>query len=236
MGKFKDLAGQKFNRWNVLRFDHIEKESFWYCQCDCGNFGIIRGGALKNGQSKSCGCLQKEKASRSKYKGNQYIFNESMSICLLQNGQFFIFDTEDYDLIKDYTWNTDGDYIVTYLNRKKNKKRLTLSRLIMGLSFGSTDCKIIIDHINHNVFDNRKSNLRIVTRLENAWNVDKRKDNTSGCRGVYFLKDRNKYSASIMVNGITIYLGQFNDINDAIKARKEAEMKYYGEYRFKGKN
>ena len=59
-------------------------------------------------------------------------------------------------------------------------------------------------------------------------------NNTSGITGVYWKKDRNKWGARIVVNGKCIYLGYFANKEDAIKIRKEAEIKYFGEYRFKG--
>ena len=62
-----DLTGQKFNRLTVIQRDHTknskgQKGTFWLCECECGNEVIVNGSALKNGKTKSCGCLQKEKA------------------------------------------------------------------------------------------------------------------------------------------------------------------------------
>ena len=62
------------------------------------------------------------------------------------------------------------------------------------------------------------------------------KDNTSGCVGVYWNTQRNKWYAQITVNKKTISLGYFYNKADAIKARKDAEIKYFGKYRFKGDN
>jgi hypothetical protein len=68
MGKFIDLTGQKFNRLIVLKFAYINKhKSYWDCICDCGNKIIVYKGNLKNGHTKSCGCLQKEIATKHGY-------------------------------------------------------------------------------------------------------------------------------------------------------------------------
>lgn len=56
------------------------------------------------------------------------------------------------------------------------------------------------------------------------------KNNTSGYRGVSYRKDRGKYRAYIKIKKQDIFLGNFDDIEDAIEARKEAEKKYYGKY------
>lgn len=58
-----DLTGQKFNRWTVIRFYETKnRKTYWECQCDCGAIKIVAGHNLKDGSSKSCGCLQREKA------------------------------------------------------------------------------------------------------------------------------------------------------------------------------
>lgn len=59
-----DLVGEKFGRWTVLKDVGNKKGcSYWLCRCDCGTERIVLGGSLKSGDSKSCGCLQKEKVS-----------------------------------------------------------------------------------------------------------------------------------------------------------------------------
>lgn len=60
-----NLKGQKFNRLLVVSDAIIVKEkTFWECLCDCGNKTVVWGCALKNGSTKSCGCYQKEQASK----------------------------------------------------------------------------------------------------------------------------------------------------------------------------
>ena len=90
-----------------------------------------------------------------------------------------------------------------------------------------------VDHINHDSFDNRKSNLRIVTVSQNNMNKDIRADNSSGYTGVIPAKTLGKYIASIKVNQKRIYLGTFSCIEDAIAARAKAEEKYFKQYSFK---
>ena len=91
----------------------------------------------------------------------------------------------------------------------------------------------MVDHINRNPLDNRKSNLRIVNNQQNSMNKGHQKRNTSGHKGVSWDKSRNKWYAYITVNYKLINLGRFNILEDAIKARKKAEIKYFGEYRSK---
>lgn len=63
MGRIIDLTGQRFGRLTVLRVaDKRGKNHRWECQCDCGNVVTPFSGALKAGNSQSCGCLRAEKA------------------------------------------------------------------------------------------------------------------------------------------------------------------------------
>ena len=87
-----------------------------------------------------------------------------------------------------------------------------------------------IDHINHVVYDNRKNNLRIVNVVQNQRNRILSSNNTSGVNGVWFVKRDNIWRASICVEKKRIALGSFKDIEDAIESRKNAEIKYFGEY------
>jgi len=66
-------------------------------------------------------------------------------------------------------------------------------------------------------------------------NHKKRNDNTSGFTGICFDKRRNKWTVRISLNKKTIWLGEFKNKKNAIKARKEAEMKHFGEFQYKGK-
>lgn len=59
MGKVQDISGLKFNRLTAIEYNPETKK--WKCLCECGNFKEIQASNLKNGATKSCGCLHKEK-------------------------------------------------------------------------------------------------------------------------------------------------------------------------------
>jgi len=83
-----------------------------------------------------------------------------------------------------------------------------------------------IDHISHDRTDNKIANLRSVTNQENQMNKSMLKNNTSGFTGVYWHKPTNKWQSQIMINGKYKHLGYFTNKNDAIKARKEANIEF----------
>lgn len=84
-----------------------------------------------------------------------------------------------------------------------------------------------IDHINRDRTDNRLLNLRDVSHKQNGRNQKLREGNTTGVHGVYWLKKRERWLASIGVDGRTIFLGHFEKVDDAICARIEAEKQYW---------
>ena len=82
-----------------------------------------------------------------------------------------------------------------------------------------------VDHINHDGCDNRIENLREVTAKEQAMNTRLSKSNTSGVKGVSFLKDRNKWRASANIDGKKTNLGTFATMNEAVAARLKVEKR-----------
>ena len=97
-------------------------------------------------------------------------------------------------------------------------------RLIWFLTFGTWPKEM--DHRNGNGLDNRLLNLHEVTSQENHHNQKMRACNTSGVTGVYWYKSTQKWYAQIGVAGKKIYLGYFNNLQDAAAAREKANVKY----------
>ena len=66
--KLIDLTGQKFGKLTVISLnEEVSKQKgkpHWNCKCECGNEKVIYGKSLKNGSTTSCGCYQKEKATK----------------------------------------------------------------------------------------------------------------------------------------------------------------------------
>lgn len=84
-----------------------------------------------------------------------------------------------------------------------------------------------IDHINRIRDDNRLANLRLTSRAENCQNQPIRKTNKSGKTGVYFHRVSKKWAAVINVNKQQLHLGTFNSRDEALEARRNAEMQHY---------
>ena len=162
----------------------------------------------------------------SKNNVNTYDLSGEYGIGYTSKGIKFLFDKEDYPLIRQYNWyqNSNG-YI-----RSSHPHKLFLHRLIMGVS----QKNIMVDHIHHNKTDNRKSELRIVTNAQNQMN-QKPRPHSSSYTGVSWHTKNKKWIAQISVNGKLRCLGLFEKEKDAIDARKKAEEEYYKQYSYENR-
>jgi len=114
-----------------------------------------------------------------------------------------------------------------YRRVRINRKLYKNSRVIF-LYFNGYLPKIV-DHINRNRLDDRIENLRACDDTKNARNCNLDKRSLSGKTGVEWHKQRGYWTSRITVDRKKIYIGKSKDLNEAIKMRKEAELKYYGE-------
>lgn len=128
-----------------------------------------------------------------------------------------IFSDEDADL-REIAWKKGGSTGYAVANRLIGGKstaiyahRIVVQRML-GRELGKNE---VVDHINHNIKDNRRSNLRAVTRMQNQQNRLKGKDNTSGHLNVF--KRGNKWLVQVKSNGIIHYGGMHFTIDAAIE-------------------
>lgn len=231
-----NLIGEQFGDLKVIKRDgnYNNGETAWVCKCKCGNVKKFRGYNLRNGLAVSCGaCGLIWNEEEKRFKNYTDDHSESYVIGYTQKGEPFWFDKEDLSLISQYCWHYNN---VGYVS--SNKDNVLLHRLVMGLP----NPKLYdVDHKKHpprneHKVDNRKQNLEIKTRSQNLMNQCVKLNNMSGITGVSYDKKNNKWVANITVMYKKIFLGRFANKEDAVKARKEAEIKYFGEYRYDENN
>jgi hypothetical protein len=140
----------------------------------------------------------------------------------------FYFDLEDYEKIKNYCWyvETGGGRVQANRGGRKDHVVIKLHRLVLNFP----NLTKVIDHINKNMRDNRKENLRLCTRTENLRNSNLREDSVSGVTGVNWDKNRNKWHPQICYKRKNIFLGRYENLTDAVVARLRAEKKYFKEF------
>jgi len=115
-----------------------------------------------------------------------------------------------------------------YVQIRFNYKSYLAHRLIYLFYFNCLP--EVIDHIDGNPSNNKIENLREATKAENGYNAKKWKTNTSGIKGVDFVKKRKKWRVRIHINGVAKHIGEFDDLELAALASQEARDKYHGQY------
>jgi hypothetical protein len=224
--KIKDYIGKTFNDLTILEFSHSnEHGNYVKCRCICGNTTTPKFSDVINNQTKSCGCLQVKRTINNKYrkKYNTYNLEGEYGIGYTSKGEEFYFDLEDYDKIKEHCWYiNDSGYVLCHI---KNKN-IRFHRFIFDIQ----DSKIEVDHIFHNLIDNRKENLRIVSSSDNSKNI--RCQNILNIKGITWDICRKKWITHLTLkNGISFRL-RFDCIKDAINKRIELEKEYFKEHRY----
>ena len=148
------------------------------------------------------------------------INGDIVTVYMHNSGKPMLCDLCMWNKLKQSTWSEHDGYAFAKIKRKV----VAFHRLVMG----SIPEGYVVDHINGDQFDNRKENLRITTQNVNILNQNKlHKNNTVGCHGVYRNRNGNRYYAKIRVKNKQIYLGTYDTIEEARKARKEGEIKYF---------
>ncbi len=150
----------------------------------------------------------------------------------LTRGYETIVDAVDADLaeLKWYARVYSSRSGQQYAVRKRNRNdSVSLHRVIFARMLGrELKSNELVDHINGEPLDNRRTNLRLSNRSQNACNAKKRADNTSGLKGVS--KFRNMWRADICHHGQRHVIGYFDTPEEAHNAYREAAVEMFGEF------
>lgn len=166
---------------------------------------------------------------------NRYVIeNDTVTIFLNRRDATVLetlIDLEDLEKVNAFpnTWLSHWDtkrhlfYCDGKLPRNGSQaKRISLHRYILD-----PPSDIVIDHINHNPLDNRKSNLRLLTNAQNCQNKNgMNKNNVSGMRGVSWNNALQRWKVSIRKDYKYVYQRTFKDLDEAKKAAQEAINKF----------
>lgn len=154
----------------------------------------------------------------------------------LTQGYEAVVDASDVPLVLGKNWfaqvarRRDGSirsvYALTQLRREDGKQRPErMHRVILGLENDTEG-----DHADGDGLNNRRDNLRPATHTENGFNGRRRRDNTSGFRGVSRDDRKGLWRARIRVARKLIHLGWFSDPLEAAAAYADASVKYHGAF------
>ena len=231
-----DISGKRFGKLFVI--NEFKKTTsgktrlYCKCLCDCGNEKNIYKYNITSGAVNNCGCEKKiiktrietlDSTKKAKKFKNEFIICGELAYVKLKNtGNEMICDLKSWNILGKYLWiESPKGYAITRKRINGVTKVYFYHRFLKDVNQ-----KQVVDHINQNKLDNRLENLRTTSQSMNCFN--RKCSNESGYNGVS--QKNGKWFSRIMVNGENIYLGIYEKIEDAIDARKEAEIKYRGEY------
>jgi hypothetical protein len=129
---------------------------------------------------------------------------------------YAIVDEDIYEYLNKFKWHYKEGYATATVR---------MHRLIIPVNNGE-----IIDHINHDRLDNRKTNLRACKRINNGWNRSINKNNKSGYKGVYWDKKAKKWKAQIAFCKKKLNLGRYFDKISAATAYNISAKKLFGKF------
>jgi len=140
----------------------------------------------------------------------------------LTQGQVAIVDDADAEWLRRWSWcaskcHGGGRFVAVRAERVSGSKRTVyMHREVMGLSRGAG---LEVDHINHDVLDNRRQNLRVVTPTQNKRWIRSREGSSSAFVGVTWDSARDRWRAQIQVAGRVLNLGRYATEVEAARAR-----------------
>lgn len=187
-------------------------------RCSCGNEFISQIDSVKRGSTKSCGCLNTKMRilSGQKRRTHGMLGTKEYASWQRMKSRCYNKNSPDYQ-------NYGGRGITVcdrWLNSFENFYNDIGQYYREGMELDRID-------VNYNYCP---ENCRWATEQEQAWNQRIYKNNTTGCAGVTrSSRNKSKFEVRISKDGIEHYIGTFNSIEEAISARKDAEILYYGE-------
>lgn len=141
----------------------------------------------------------------------------------------FIIDLDDIEKVKYHKWRVSHKHVVTGVPAQHNQR--DLSWIILNLAPEEIAVNhLVIDHIDGNGFNNKKSNLRICTQSQNVLNKSFMSNNILGFIGVSFRKDRERYDPEIRLNSIRCHLGYTKTLEEAVYKRYYAEQLLFKDF------
>jgi hypothetical protein len=200
------MIGVKFGRLLVLSEHDIQNRKRRYvCQCDCGEQRVVLGRSLRQGHTRSCGCVQRERASAA-----------NMTHANTAGGRWSPEYTCWHSIIQRCT-NPNVHNFEKYGGRGISVCERWLKFENFLSDMGPRPPKRSVDRIN-NDGNYEPGNCRWATRVVQMHNQGMRKNNTSGYKGVRWHERLRKWVAQITINGERRHLGCFCEKEEAIAA------------------
>lgn len=203
------MTGRRFGRLIVLErtAKSGSKQTYWICLCDCGKVTICRGTHLKSGKIRSCGCLALDTRTNHGWHGTP------------EYRAYYNIQKRCYDK-SDPRYNDYGGRGIRVCRRWLD----SFNNFIADMGPRPGD-DYSIDRIDVNG-DYSPENCKWSDRVEQARNTRVRRDSKTGVRGV--TQTGSRYHAQLYCNGKNHNLGWYSSLEEAVKARLDGEIEYWG--------
>lgn len=150
----------------------------------------------------------------------------------LTKGKVALVDEEDFDILSQFNWiyNPKGYAYASIGYRVNGERRKRYKKIYMHRMILNPPPNMKVDHIDGNGLNNTRANLRIVTQGQNVINKRNQSNNSSGYKGVYWNKQRQKWHVRVFKNRKCLYSGFFDSVHEAGKAYNQQALKIHGEF------
>jgi hypothetical protein len=149
----------------------------------------------------------------------------------LTKGYVAVVGDEDFDFLMQWSWHAfpsaSGHVYAARNSEPVNGRR---QHIFMHREIARTPHGLFTDHINGNALDNRRGNLRVVTKTQNMWNRRANDNGTSKHKGVSWHKQHRKWIAAIQVNKRRFHIGLFDTEEGAAMAYAARAAREFGQY------
>ena len=163
-GDYIDITGKIFGKLTVIQLsEHIDRKYYWECKCECGNITIVEGSKLKNGHTKSCGCIKKERISKVNYKNGlsktkiAFTYRNMLNRCYREsNEMYYLYGARGITVCDEWLGENGFVNFCNWSMQNGYKKDLTIDRIDNKKGYSPDNCRWVDIYVQAN---NKTNNI-----------------------------------------------------------------------------